>query len=155
MSMQLTPHFAREEFELDGKMPDECVPMYTVLCHNLIEVIRAHFGMAMEITSGYRPPAANEAAHGVKNSQHVATEDYCAADFKFVGRTDMRPCFDWVRQQTSLVWDQLIMEHDPGASDIIHISVTRTVNRRMALEGSIENLSAYTPWPVAAFSVSA
>lgn len=140
---------------MDGPMPDECVPTYTVLCHNLLEPIRTHFAAAVEITSGYRPPAANETAHGVKNSQHVATAEYCAADFKFVGQTDMRPAFDWIRQQTNLVWDQLILEHDPGAGDIIHISVTRATNRRMALEGETANQSAYTAWPVATFSVNA
>lgn len=150
--MQLTEHFKREEFELAGPMPDECVPMYTVLAHNLLELVRIHFKIPVEITSGYRPPSDNEEAHGVKNSQHMATADYCAADFKFKDAAlDMRSAFDWIRLHKDLVWDQVILEHGVH-SNVIHLSVTRTTNRRMALEGDTANRSAYSPWSVVPYS---
>lgn len=152
--MQLTEHFDREEFELHGVMPEECVPMYTSLAHTLLEVIRAQFGQPMRITSGYRNAADNAAVHGVRNSQHEATANQCAADFEIVATKDLRAVFDWVRQQTNLVWDQLILEHSSG-DDIIHISLVRGTNRRQALEGKVENMSAYTSWSVAQFQVTA
>lgn len=145
---QLTPNFNLEEFEIDGPIPEECVPVFTKLCSTLLEPIREHFGaMPIIITSGYRPPAANAAAHGVSNSQHVATAEYCAADFKITGDTNMRPVFDWVRALSNLVWDQLILEHGNG-EDIIHLSVTMTTNRREALEGATANQTAYERWSV-------
>lgn len=155
--MQLTTHFARVEFEVDGSpMPDDCVSMYTVLCHNLLEVLRAQFGIPIEITSGYRTSLENRHDGGVADSQHVATSEYCAADFKFEVPGDfnvvMRPAFDWIREQSNLVWDQLILEHNPERDDIIHLSLTRATNRRQALEGEVENRSAYESWPVVAYS---
>src|SRR6266699_1788643 len=154
--MKLTEHFDLEEFELDGKAPEATIPMYTVLCHNLLEPLRIKFGIPIVVTSGYRSPTDNEHAHGVRNSQHVATADYCAADFKFKDDTAnwCLMAFDWLREQTNLVWDQLILEHELSGGSILHLSVTKTVNRRAALEGDTANRSAYVTHPVAAFSSS-
>lgn len=143
---RLTQHFNLEEFERDGVMPPACIPMYGLLCAKVLEAVRAKFNLPIVITSGYRPPALNAEAHGVKNSQHIATAGYCAADFTFLGAVDMRPCFDWIRDQKGLIWDQVILEHGAN-SEIIHISLTTTVNRRMALEGETANQSAYTSFP--------
>lgn len=152
----LTPHFAREEFERDGTMPDECVPLYTKLCETLLEPLRIHFGLSVSITSGYRSVAANAAAHGVPASQHVATANHCAADFKFVGMDDMRAAFDWLRSQPHLQWDEAILEHEhwsvAGEADIIHLSLTNARCRRMALEGATANRTAYTHHDVVPFA---
>jgi hypothetical protein len=79
-------------------MPLEAVASYTALSVDILEPIRAHFNEAMIITSGYLIPAANAAANGVPNSQHMATADYCAADWYVASiQTDMRPVFDWIR----------------------------------------------------------
>lgn len=157
--MLLTPHFSREEFEISGSpMPDDCVPMYTVLCHNLLEIIRAQFDTPILITSGYRTSMENRHDGGVADSQHIATSEYCAADFKFeiiAESVNMRPAFDWIRQQPNLVWDQMILEHTLTSSgDIIHLSVARgVINRRDALEGETANRSGYGSWPVAPYPV--
>lgn len=145
--MQLTAHFSQDEFELDGPMPAQCVPVYTSLCEELLEPLRVHYGIPIVITSGYRSPASNAAAHGVANSQHIATSVYCAADFYVEGmQLNMRPVFDLVRQSSELQFDQLILEHG-SASDIIHASWSRAYNRREALEGEVANQSGYTEWP--------
>ena len=139
-------------------MPDECVPMYTVIAHMILEPLRTDFQIPIKITSGYRTLSENEAAGGSHTSQHLATDNYAAVDFKFrahLENVNMRPAFDWLRQQTHMVWDQMILEHTSGAGDIIHISLTRKLNRREALEGDTSNLSAYESWPVAAYSVNA
>jgi zinc D-Ala-D-Ala carboxypeptidase len=144
-SEQLSEHFAREEFELDGPMPDAAANSYRVLCAEILEPIREHWGRPVKITSGYRSPDANVNAHGVANSQHVATGNYCAADF-YIPAADMRALFDWIRRSPELPFDQVILEH--GASDdIIHISWMRAYRRREALEGATNNKSAYTRWP--------
>jgi zinc D-Ala-D-Ala carboxypeptidase len=147
--MQLTPHFSLEEFELDVPMPPECVQTYTSLCTQLLEPLRTYYGEPIVITSGYRSPESNAAAHGVPNSQHIATGVYCAADF-YLGafRSDMRPVFDFTRNSAGLEFDQLILEHS-SAGDIIHASWSGAFNRREALEGDTANQSGYRTWPSA------
>jgi zinc D-Ala-D-Ala carboxypeptidase len=148
-SEQLSENFALAEFERDGAMPADAIPSYHALCTELLEPIRAQFGRPIEITSGYRSPESNAAAHGVSHSQHVATANYCAADFYVAGtdERDMRPVFDWIRLASGLAFDQLILEHGSGG-DIVHISWAKAFQRREALEGATHNQTAYTPWPV-------
>lgn len=145
--MQLTAHFALEEFALDGPIPPECVPTFVSLCNDLLEPLRIHYNVPIVITSGYRTPTSNLTAHGVVNSQHVATAIYCAADFYVEGmHTNMRPVFDMIRGSSALAYDQLILEHGSGG-DIIHASWSLSFNRREALEGATANASAYQSWP--------
>ena len=153
--MQLTEHFALHEFERDGAaVPEECVPVFRALCEKLLEPLRVHFGEAIVITSGYRSPDTNAAAHGVKNSQHVATAVYCAADWNIPSReADLRAVFDLIRNSSALEFDQLILEHDPRTgTDVIHSSWSRAFNRRIALAGETANAAAYKSWPAAAIA---
>ena len=143
--MLLSNHFAQEEFEHDGPMPDACVLAYRSLCENILEPIRSHVGQPLRILSGYRSPAANAAAGGVSDSQHVATSSFCAADW-WVPTLDMRGIFDWVRTESGLVWDQVILEHGVH-NDIIHTSWS-TTPRRQALEGATANRTGYQSWDV-------
>src|SRR5690348_18422615 len=100
---QLTEHFSQQEFERDGAMPAECVPVYKSICELILEPLRVHFGEPIVITSGYRPPSANCEAHGVKNSQHMATAVYGAADFQIESmQKTMRPVFDAIRNSTAI-----------------------------------------------------
>ena len=64
----LSPHFRVQEFRCkDGSDP---VFVDTALVE-LLEQLRAHFGKAVTITSGYRTPAHNAAVGGSKSSQHL------------------------------------------------------------------------------------
>jgi zinc D-Ala-D-Ala carboxypeptidase len=144
--MLLSRNFCTQEFEKDGPMPDSVVLSYRSLCNDILEPIRAHVGQPLRITSGYRTLQSNTVAGGVSNSQHCATAKYCAADW-WVPTADMREIFDWIRLQSGLVWDQLILEHDGGSLSIIHTSWS-TTPRRQALEGATANKTGYTTWPV-------
>jgi zinc D-Ala-D-Ala carboxypeptidase len=143
--MMLSDHFAKLEFEHDGEMPDNCVLSYRHLCEEVLEPIRSHVGQPIRILSGYRTPAANAAAGGVPDSQHVATSTTCAADW-WVPTLDMRGIFDWIRLESGLVWDQLILEH--GINNAIIHSSWSTTPRRQALEGATANRSGYQSWDV-------
>jgi Peptidase M15 len=147
----LSPDFDQSEFEKDAPLPEECVASYTSLCTLILQPIREYFAVSMNITSGYRPPDVNQEEHGVKNSEHVATADYCAADWEMpsIGK-DLRAVFDWIRNQSSksLPFHQVILEHGtPG--DIIHISWNKDAAGRQALEGATFNKSPYKAWSVA------
>lgn len=143
--MLLSEHFKTEEFERDGSpIPQEAISSYKSLCEGLLEPVRQQFGVVV-VTSGYRSPSANESAHGASNSQHVATDSHCAADFFVKGLSEQRDVFDWLRQ-SPLLFDQAILEHGLH-TDIVHLSWSKTP-RREALEGATANRTGYKPWPV-------
>ena len=143
--MVLSEHFDQSEFELDGALPETCVSVFQKLCSSLLEPIRSQFNLPITVTSGYRSPAANAAAHGVPNSEHVASADTCAADWYIVGQ-DMRAVFDWIRLSSGLRWGQVILEHGTH-NDIIHLSVNPRLQRD-ALEGATANRTGYQRWAV-------
>jgi hypothetical protein len=146
----LSADFDQKEFEKDSPLPAECVESYTNLCKLILQPIRDHLAVSMVVTSGYRPAYINKIDHGVKNSEHVATADYCAADWEVpaLGK-DLRAVFDWIRNQPSeaLPFHQVILEHG-NFGDIIHISWNKTTTARQALEGSTFNASPYKAWSV-------
>lgn len=146
----LTENFSLEEFQKDAPIPPELIPVFKSLCVDLLEPIRAHFGVPIVVTSGYRDAASNATAHGVPNSEHVASLERCAADFYMGEAVSMRGVFDWIRNNPKLAWGQAILEH--GAHfDILHISWELSQPRRQAFEGAVENKSAYVAWDVAPY----
>lgn len=75
----LSPHFRVQEFRCkDGSDP---VFVDTALVE-LLEQLRAHFGKAVTITSGYRTPTHNAKAGGTRFSQHLYGR---AADIRVQG----------------------------------------------------------------------
>jgi len=141
-SFMLSEHFDLNEFDQDGPIPDACLPVLTDLCQSVLEPIRAYFGVPMEITSGYRPPLANAEAHGQPNSEHIYTPAWAACDF-VVNGVSPRAVFDWMRNNPSLPYHQLILEHGQ-VSTVIHVSVNRNMpSVRSVLEGATHNSVPY------------
>lgn len=148
----LSEHFEQSEFEKDAPLPEDCVESYTQLCTLVLEPIWAQFNTSMDITSGYRPPDVNQENHGAKNSEHMATKDWAAADWTMPeSGMSLRSVFDWIRTQPSinLPFHQVILEHGTS-EDILHISWNRNATARQALEGATFNQSPYVAWSVAA-----
>ena len=142
----ISEHVSREELEIEGPMPDECVQTYTDLCVYIIEPTRAQFNDPITFTSGYRSSEVNKKVHGQPNSRHVATSRYAAVDFKMLGmKGDMRPVFDWMRNNPKLPWEQLILEHTDNGNTIIHVSINLDrVGIRSCKEGHTNNATPYT-----------
>jgi len=120
--MKLSPHFDLLEFQKNDPIPAECIPAFAELCKHILEPVRAKVNAPIVITSGYRSLEANLEAHGQPNSEHVATADYCAADF-YVG-AGARTIFDWMRTNPNLPFHQLILESGAN-STVIHVSWNR------------------------------
>jgi hypothetical protein len=140
--VQLSDHFSLEEFEKDGPIPAECVPAFQHLCVDVLEPTRQQFGVPFAVTSGYRDPQANTEAHGQPNSEHMATKDWCAADFFPSG--SVREVFDWMRNSPALPFHQLILEHGANGSSVIHVSWNRLKpGMRSVLEGATHNAEPY------------
>lgn len=122
--MKLSEHFSEAEF--GAEHADERIKSnFRWLCETLLDPIRSHLGAALRITSGWHSRAHNSAVGGVRNSQHLALGGAAAADFTVKG-ADLRLIFDWIRLESGLPFDQLILAHDSrGKPAEIHISGDR------------------------------
>ena len=132
--IQLTEHFKLSEFtnsETARKAGIRNVPGDTEieslrnLCQQVLEPLRAHFGTAITISSGYRSSLLNQAVGGVRDSQHITGE---AADIPYVSGWA-----EWIACNTT--FDQLIIERK-GQVRWIHVSCKRDVsaNRHQVLK---------------------
>jgi hypothetical protein len=152
---QLSPHFQLEEFGKPDPVPPDCVNIFTRLANEILEPIRTFVDRPIFITSGYRTPAHNQAIHGSPTSEHVATEYSCAADFTFALNSrlfSVRKVFDWIRNDPTLPFHQVILEHSAGGESIIHVSINEEKEGiRQALEGATYNASPYTAWDTVAY----
>jgi len=150
--MLLSPHFDQSEFEQDGPLPEECIPVVRRFCLSVLEPIREQFG-AFKITSARRTEEANTEAHGQPNSEHLYTAEHCAVD-GYVPHQQSRPVFDWIRENPKLPFHQLILEHDANGFSILHISMNVAMpGVRSVLEGATHNAEKYTPVDHVAFAV--
>jgi len=137
--MKLSDHFTLEEMtksqtalrkKIDNTAPPEVVENLKLLCENVLEKIRIHFGRPLMINSGYRGPKLNKAIGGAKNSQHMTGQ---AADIEIPGMSN-KILFCWIRD--NLEFDQLILEfHKEGVPDSgwVHVSWNSQGNRKQIL----------------------
>lgn len=107
---------------INNQPTPEHVANLKTLARAIFEPIRAHFGVPIYVSSGYRSDALNAATPGAnKTSQHAHGE---ALDLDQDGRgngVSNRQVFDFIR--TTLAFDQLIYEFGDDASpDWVHVS---------------------------------
>jgi len=120
--MQLTEHFTDEELRVAGA-ESRIVGNAKFLCIQILEPLREKFG-ALMIHSGYRDPAHNKQVGGVHGSFHLYAGDECAADFAPIqsASASLELIFDWMRLESKLPFDHVILEHDLGGhSACIHV----------------------------------
>lgn len=96
-----------------------------ILCENVLQPVRDHYGVPVHISSGYRSPRLNRAIGGSATSQHVLGE---AADFIVSGKGNLEVC-RWMERR--LNYDQLIYEFGEGGW--IHCSFSAERMRNMEL----------------------
>lgn len=157
--MQLSHHFSSEEFEHGAAIPDDCIGIFQKLSLLVLEPIRTFVGEPITITSGYRSSVTNAQAHGASNSEHMATPEFCAADFTFdttFGKMiSVRSVFDWIRENSALPFHQVILEADGRGGSIIHISYHPSkLPSRSALIGATHNATPYSTADIVAYSPS-
>lgn len=105
-------------------VPDEAgIFRLRAVCENILQPVRDHFGLPVDVSSGYRSPSLNKVIKGSSpTSQHMRCE---AADFEING-IDNYELADWIR--VNLDFDQLILEHhhpEKGPNDgWVHASYT-------------------------------
>jgi hypothetical protein len=153
---KLTKHFSVAEFERSDRakklyketkdpvwlniMPDKERANAVDLCENVLEKVRAHFGMPIYISSGYRCPRLNAKVGGVTTSQHTKGQ---AADIYIMNmEMPLKAVCDWMVKH--LDYDQIIWETRRSGSKWIHVSYVSGRNRHMALR--CEDGKHYLPY---------
>lgn len=142
--MQLTEHFADTELGVqEASTQVQANALY--ICQTLLEPIRAKFG-AVHVHDGYRPPEHNLAVGGKATSYHLYDGTQSAADIDVLP-TDYHTAFDWIRLESGLPFDKVILEVDSsGNPACIHLQIDSAVApRRLAYTGSTGAGTVYTP----------
>jgi zinc D-Ala-D-Ala carboxypeptidase len=127
--MRLSPHFTLKEMVksqtatrlgIDNTPTEDHINNLCVLCTEILEPVRSHFGVSFSPSSGYRSEELCEAIGSSKRSQHAKGQ---AADFEVPGVSNY-DLAAWISQ--NLEFDQLILEfydpEDPN-SGWVHCSV--------------------------------
>jgi hypothetical protein len=106
---------------------------FKLLADKVFEPIRAHFGVPIHISSGYRSEALNKFIKGSLSSQHCKGE---AIDIDMDGSSSgvtNKMVFDFI--VSNLDWDQIIHEFGTDSNpDWVHVSYTKDKNRKQKLK---------------------
>lgn len=118
---------------IDNKPTAEHLENFKLLAEKVFEPIRAHFGVPIHISSGYRSAALNKLIKGSLSSQHCKGE---AIDIDMDGsdsEVTNKMVFDFI--VANLDWDQIIHEFGTDSNpDWVHVSYSKKKNRKQKLK---------------------
>ena len=90
--------------DLDNTPNEEQIESLRLLCENILQPVRDHFGKPVKISSGFRAPAVNQATGGSATSDHCRGQ---ACDFEIDGLSNPDVA-TWIME--NLTYSQLILE---------------------------------------------
>jgi hypothetical protein len=118
---------------IDNTPTAEHLENFKLLAEKVFEPIRAHFGVPIHISSGYRSKALNAFIKGSASSQHCTGE---AIDIDMDGSSNgvtNKMIFDFIKEK--LDFDQLIWEFGSDKNpDWVHVSYSKKGNRKQKLK---------------------
>ncbi len=130
---EITRSDSAKRHGIDNTPTAEHLENFKLLADKVFEPIRAHFGVPIFISSGYRSKALNDFIKGSLSSQHCKGE---AIDIDMDGSNGdvtNRMVFDFIKNK--LDFDQLIWEFGTDFNpDWVHVSYTKTGNRKQKLK---------------------
>ena len=119
--MNLSPNFKLSELiksetatrlDIDNQPNEEQIESLRLLCENILQPVRDHFGKPVKISSGFRCSALNQATGGSATSDHCRGQ---ACDFEIDGVPNPELA-EWI--EANLKYTQLILEFwVPGGDD--------------------------------------
>ena len=125
----------------------EHIENFKLLAEKVFEPIRKHFGVPINISSGYRSKELNAKIGGSATSQHSSGE---AIDIDMDGSASgvtNRMVFDYIKD--NLVFDQLIFEFGTKeAPDWVHVSYESTGKQRKQILRAVKTggKTSYEPY---------
>lgn len=141
--MQLTEHFADTELGVAG-CAQPIIDNATYICAQLLEPVRTLFG-PVAVHDGYRDPAHNVRVGGKPTSYHLFEGGKSAADISVSSGT-LEALFDWIRLESGLPFDEVILEFSGGVPGCVHLQINAQVApRRLAFTGSTGAGTVYLP----------
>jgi D-alanyl-D-alanine dipeptidase len=118
---------------IDNTPTAEHLENFKLLAEKVFEPIRAHFGVPIHISSGYRSKDLNAFIKGSASSQHCKGE---AIDIDMDGSSNgvtNKMIYDFIKEK--LDFDQLIWEFGSDSNpDWVHVSYTKGKNRKQKLK---------------------
>ena len=126
---ELTRSQTAERRRINNIPGDKEIENLKILCENILEPVRKHYGIPFSPSSGFRSMALNEAIGSTKASQHI---DGQAADFEIPGVPNMELAL-WIKEH--LDYDQLLLEfykENVPDSGWVHCSYVGYENRNNA-----------------------
>ena len=109
---ELTKSETATRLDIDNTPNDEQIESLRLLCENILQPVRDHFGKPVKISSGFRCSALNQATGGSATSDHCKGQ---ACDFEIDGVPNPELA-EWI--ETNLKYTQLILEFwVPGGDD--------------------------------------
>ena len=101
---ELTRSDTADRLDIDNTPNEEQIESLRLLCENILQPVREHFGKPVKINSGFRCPALNQATGGSATSDHCKGQ---ACDFEIDGVSNP-DLAQWVAD--NLKYTQLILE---------------------------------------------
>lgn len=142
-------YFTREELGVEGE-EERIQENAEWLAVNILDPIRKKFGPVC-LTCGYRNPKHNATVGGKSKSFHLYMDDECAADAVPMD-APITEVFRWLRMESGLPFDKVILEHNPKtkAPSCIHIQgYAKRAPRRLAYLGETGDAKSYQAVEVA------
>lgn len=106
---------------------EEQINNLKLVCENVFEKARNHFGYPLYISSGFRNVAVNTKVKGKNNSQHLEGKAL-DVDCDIYGKVTNKELFDWIKSNCD--FDQLIFEG--GKKGWVHMSYNEGHNRKQS-----------------------
>jgi hypothetical protein len=123
---------------IDNTPTAEHLENFKLLAEKVFEPIRAHFGVPIHISSGYRSKALNQFVKGSLSSQHCKGE---AIDIDMDGSSNgvtNKMIFDFIKEK--LDFDQLIWEFGSDTNpDWVHVSYESTGKQRKQILKAVKS----------------
>jgi hypothetical protein len=101
---ELTRSDTADRLDIDNTPNEEQIEALRLLCENILQPVRDHFGKPVKINSGFRCPTLNQATGGSATSDHCKGQ---ACDFEIDGVSNPELA-EWVSQNCK--YTQLILE---------------------------------------------
>ena len=127
---EFTKSQTAERYGIDNTPDDAQIERIKILCENVLDPVRIHFGKSFSPSSGFRSEELCLKIGSKTTSQHAKGE---AVDFEIPG-VDNRVVAEWIVD--NLKFDQLILEfYTPGVPDSgwVHVSYKGEGNRNEVL----------------------
>ena len=111
---------------IDNNPNSDQIAKLQLLCENILQPVRDHFGKVVSVSSGFRDIILNRQLGSGDNSQHILG---MAADIEIYSLPN-NELSDWIKE--NLMFDQLILEHfdiNEGVnSGWVHVSYNPTIS---------------------------